>query len=176
MSVVIRMSRGGRKKLPYYSIVVADKRAPRDGRFIEKVGSYNPMLAKDDANRVTLVEDRIKAWLAEGAQPSERVQSFLAKAGLMKTAKKKFDQTKQHLPKAKAQERTREKEQALKDKAEEEAQAKLDAEEAAKAASEAPAEETPAVEEAEATSDEVPAETSEAPAEESAEKKEEDAA
>jgi small subunit ribosomal protein S16 len=82
MAVAIRLSRGGSKKRPYYRIVVADSRSPRDGSFIEKVGTYNPMLAKDDANRVTLNADRIKHWLGVGAQPSDRVLRFLDAAGL----------------------------------------------------------------------------------------------
>jgi small subunit ribosomal protein S16 len=82
MALAIRLSRGGRKKRPFYRIVVADKRMPRDGRYIEKLGTYNPLLADDDANRVQLVEDRVKYWLGEGAIPSERVALFLGKAGL----------------------------------------------------------------------------------------------
>ena len=81
MALSIRLSRGGRKKRPFYRIVVADKRMPRDGRYIEKLGTYNPLL-QDDAERVTLVEDRIKYWLSQGAKPSERVAIFLGKAGL----------------------------------------------------------------------------------------------
>ena len=83
MSVAIRLARGGAKKRPYYRIVVADRRMKRDGRFIERVGSYNPMLAKGDAARVVLNEERIRYWLECGAQPSERVQSFLAAAKMM---------------------------------------------------------------------------------------------
>ena len=82
MAVVMRLSRGGRKKRPFYRIVVADKRMPRDGRYIERLGTYNPLLAKDDENRVTLNEERIKHWLGEGAEPSYRVATFLGKAGL----------------------------------------------------------------------------------------------
>lgn len=83
MALAIRLSRGGRKARPFYRIIVADKRMPRDGRYIEKLGTYNPLLANDDANRVRLVEDRIKYWLEQGAQPSERVALFLGKAGLI---------------------------------------------------------------------------------------------
>lgn len=86
MSVAIRLQRGGAKKRPYYRIVVADKRMPRDGRYIEKVGAYNPMLPKDDEGRVTLVGDRIKHWLSVGALPSDRVHGFLHKAGLVEDA------------------------------------------------------------------------------------------
>ena len=80
MAIAIRLARGGAKKRPYYRIVVADSRMPRDGRYIEKVGTYNPMLAKDDEKRVILLEDRVKHWLAEGAKPSDRVSRFLEAA------------------------------------------------------------------------------------------------
>jgi small subunit ribosomal protein S16 len=80
----IRLARGGAKKRPYYSIVVADSHSPRDGRFIEKVGAYDPLLAKDNEKRVTLNADRITAWLAKGAQPTDRVARFLAVQGLTK--------------------------------------------------------------------------------------------
>lgn len=86
MSIAIRMSRGGSKKRPYYKIVVADARSPRDGRFIERIGSYNPLLAKDDENRVTLDSDRAKHWLDVGAQPSDRVARFLDAAGVRERA------------------------------------------------------------------------------------------
>src|SRR6187549_3853712 len=77
MALAIRLTRGGAKKRPYYRIVVADSRAPRDGRFIEKLGSYNPLLAKDSPERVKLDADRISHWLSVGAQPSDRVLRFL---------------------------------------------------------------------------------------------------
>jgi small subunit ribosomal protein S16 len=80
----IRLARGGAKKRPYYSIVVADSHSPRDGRFIEKVGAYDPLLAKDNEKRVTLNAERITAWLAKGAQPTDRVARFLAVQGLVK--------------------------------------------------------------------------------------------
>lgn len=83
MAISIRLSRGGRKKRPFYSIVVADKRMPRDGRYIEKLGTYNPLLNDENESRVTLVEDRIKYWLSQGAKPSERVALFLGRAGLI---------------------------------------------------------------------------------------------
>jgi small subunit ribosomal protein S16 len=86
MAVAIRLSRGGSKKRPYYRIVVADSRSPRDGHFIEKVGTYNPMLAKDDATRVTLNAERINHWLSVGAQPSDRVLRFLDVAGIKERA------------------------------------------------------------------------------------------
>ena len=82
MSVKIRMTRAGAKKRPFFRIVVADSRSPRDGRFIEKVGTYNPMLAKDHKDRVVLDQERLKHWLAVGARPSERVARFLHEAGL----------------------------------------------------------------------------------------------
>jgi small subunit ribosomal protein S16 len=83
MSLKIRLARGGAKKRPFYRIVVADSRYPRDGRFIERVGTYNPLLAKD-AERVVLDSEKITAWLAKGAQPTDRVHRFLDQAGLLK--------------------------------------------------------------------------------------------
>ena len=80
----IRLARGGAKKRPYYSIVVADSHSPRDGRFIEKVGAYNPLLKKDDPNRITLKGERITEWLGKGAQPTDRVARFLSTQGLAK--------------------------------------------------------------------------------------------
>lgn len=82
MSVRIRLARGGTKKRPFYRIVATDKRSPRDGRFLEKLGSYNPLLSKDDENRVVLREDRIRHWLGAGALPSDRVCRFLDAAGI----------------------------------------------------------------------------------------------
>jgi small subunit ribosomal protein S16 len=82
MALAIRLSRGGAKKRPYYRIVVADSRSPRDGRFIEKLGTYNPLLAKDSPERVKLDTDRIQHWLSVGAQPSDRVLRFLDAAGI----------------------------------------------------------------------------------------------
>ncbi len=175
MSVSIRSSRGGSKKRPYYRIVVADSRSPRDGNFIEKVGTYNPMLAKDDANRVTLNSDRLKHWLSVGAQPTDRVARFLDAAGLKERPAR--NNPKKAEPGEKAKERLEEKaakiaeaEEAAK-AAEEAANAPAEeavAEEAAPAeaaADEAPAAEEPAAEEAPAA--EEPA--AEAPAEEKAE-------
>jgi small subunit ribosomal protein S16 len=86
MSIAIRLARGGAKKRPYYRIVVADTRSARDGRFIEKLGTYNPMLAKDDANRVVLDLERAKHWLGVGAKATDRVARFLDAAGLLKRA------------------------------------------------------------------------------------------
>lgn len=113
----IRLARGGAKKRPYYRIVVSDVRSPRDGRFIEKLGTYNPLLAKDDANRIILKEDRIKHWLGMGAQPSERIASFLGKAGII-AMPKYTEKTIKAQPKAKTLERMKEKEEKAKAKAE----------------------------------------------------------
>jgi small subunit ribosomal protein S16 len=152
MSLRIRLSRSGAKKRPYYRIVVADGRSPRDGRFIERVGTYNPMLAKDAAERVTLKEDRIKHWIGLGAQPSDRVVRFLAAAGLAEKPVRP-EQTKKNQPKRKTLERMAEKEAKVKEAAE--AAAAAAAEAAAAAA--APAEEAPAPVE-EAPAEEAPAE------------------
>ena len=84
MSVKIRLARGGAKKRPYYRIVVADIRMPRDGRYIERVGSYNPLLPKDHEDRVSLEKDRIIEWLSKGAKPTDRVARFLDEAGILK--------------------------------------------------------------------------------------------
>jgi small subunit ribosomal protein S16 len=106
MATKIRMTRHGAKKRPFYYIVVADSRSPRDGRFIERLGTYNPMLEKGHQDRVTLKTDRIKYWLSVGALPSERVQRFLADAGLAE--KPVIRETPQKsAPKAKAQERAK---------------------------------------------------------------------
>jgi small subunit ribosomal protein S16 len=106
MSLKIRLARGGAKKRPFYRIVVAESRFSRDGRFVERIGSYNPMLNRDDPNRVVLDLEKAKAWLAKGALPSERVQHFLAKAGVMK-APERHAQTKKDKPRAKTQERVK---------------------------------------------------------------------
>jgi small subunit ribosomal protein S16 len=106
MSLKIRLARGGAKKRPFYRIVVAESRFSRDGKFVERIGSYNPMLAKDHADRVVLDAERAKYWLSKGATPSDRVHHFFHKAGLM-AAPKRHDQTKQDKPKAKAQERAK---------------------------------------------------------------------
>jgi small subunit ribosomal protein S16 len=104
MSLKIRLARGGAKKRPFYSIVVADTRSPRDGRFIEKVGTYNPMLPKDHAARLSINEERVKHWLSVGALPTDRVALFLGNAGLVE--KPEWRETpQQSAPKAKAQER-----------------------------------------------------------------------
>ncbi|PKA40767.1 30S ribosomal protein S16 [Rhizobium sullae] len=116
MALKIRLARGGSKKRPYYHVVVADARSPRDGRFLEKLGSWNPMLAKDDAKRVELNAERIKHWLDNGAQPTDRVLRFLNEAGVAKReAKNNPEKAK---PGKKAQERTAEKAQKAADAAE----------------------------------------------------------
>ena len=152
MALKIRLSRGGAKKRPYYRIVVADSRMPRDGRYIERVGTYNPMLAKDDEMRVTLKEDRIKHWISQGALPSDRVHRFLAGAGIME-ARVIPTQTKKDKPKARTLERIKEREAKAAAKAEAAAEA---------AAAPAPAEEAPAEAPAEEAAVEAPA--AEAPA------------
>jgi small subunit ribosomal protein S16 len=99
-----RMSRGGTKKRPFYKIVVADARSPRDGRFIERLGHYNPLLARDSGERVKFDLDRVKYWLSQGAQPSDRVERFLADAGLV-PKKTQFNDPLKSSPRKKAQER-----------------------------------------------------------------------
>lgn len=136
MSVRIRLSRGGSKKRPFYKVVAADSRAPRDGRFIERLGSYNPMLPQDNAQRFTVNEERVKYWLSQGAQPTERLEKLLSSLGLVK-APAIPAQPKKSAMKAKALERIKEKEE----KAKAAAEAKAEAEAAAK---EAPAEEASA--------------------------------
>lgn len=138
MSVKIRLARGGAKKVPYYRIVVANNTAPRDGAFLEKVGTYNPVLNKDDKNRVTLVKDRVDYWIAKGAQPTERVAKFLSDAGikLPKHITKKMDVLKK-VHEAKALVRAEEEKKKAAEKAAEEAAAAKEAEEAAKAEAEA---------------------------------------
>ncbi|MCW2350915.1 small subunit ribosomal protein S16 [Sphingobium sp. B1D7B] len=153
MATSIRLSRGGSKKRPYYKIVVTDSRSPRDGRFIERIGSYNPLLAKDDEKRVVLDTERAKHWVSVGAQPTDRVARFLDAAGVKERA-------------ARNNPNKAEPGQKAKDRAEDKATKLAEAEEARKAAEEAanaPAEE-PA---AEAPAEEAPA--AEAAAEEQAE-------
>lgn len=152
MALAIRLSRAGRKARPFYRIVVADKRMARDGRYIEKLGTYNPLLANDDENRVKLVEERIKYWLSQGAQPSERVAIFLGKAGIIDMPAQP-NRPNKSAPGEKAKMRIEEKEEKRK-AAEEAAKA---AEEEAKAAAAAPAPEEAPAEEA-AAEEEKPAE------------------
>jgi small subunit ribosomal protein S16 len=111
MSLKIRLARGGAKKRPYYSIVVADSRSPRDGRFIEKLGTYNPMLDRSAADRVTLKAERIQHWLGVGALPTDRVARFLGDAGLIEKPPLKDNPIKAR-PKARAQERMKAAEEA----------------------------------------------------------------
>jgi small subunit ribosomal protein S16 len=171
MALSMRLSRGGSKKRPYYKIVVADARAPRDGKFIERIGSYNPQLPKDSAERMVLDTERAKHWLAAGAQPSDRVARFLDVAGVKER-------------KVKSNPNKGEPGQKAKDRAEDKATKLAEAEEAAAAAAAAPAPEpepevveevaaeeaAPAVEEAPAAEEAAPAEAAaeEAPAAEEA--------
>ena len=126
MALKIRLARGGAKKRPFYRIVVSDSRKPRDGRFIERLGTYNPLLAKDNEERVKLKVDRIKHWLDLGAKPSDRVASFLGQAEIIPATRR--NNPNKAKPKAKAQERM------------------AAAKEAEEAAAAAPAEEAPAEE------------------------------
>ena len=151
MALKIRLARGGSKKRPYYRIVIADIRMPRDGRFIEKVGSWNPMLPKDDENRVTLEVERIKYWMSVGALPTDRVARFLDAEGLMK--REASNNPNKAKPGKKRVEREAEKKvaaeaakEAAKAEKEAEKEAAKAAKEAAKAEAEKPAEE-PAAEE-----------------------------
>lgn len=103
--VVIRLSRGGAKKRPFYNIVATDRRNRRDGRFIERIGSYDPMQPKESEKRLIIDQEKAKAWLAKGAQPTDRVARFLSQVGLMQW---KWNETpKKSAPKAKAQERAK---------------------------------------------------------------------
>src|SRR5512142_2556004 len=102
--LAIRMTRHGAKKRPFFHIVVADSRSPRDGRFIEKLGTYNPLLPREHAQRITLDKERIAHWLKVGAQPSDRVARFLAAAEMVKP-RERTEQPKKSAPRAKAQER-----------------------------------------------------------------------
>ena len=157
MPVRIRLSRGGAKKRPFYRIVVADSRRARDGKFIDQIGTYNPMLPKDSADRIKMDVDKAKEWISKGAQPSDRISIFLSKLGVM-DAPTITEKTKKHLPKKKAQERlaaAKEKEEAAKTAAEEPKAEEASAEEATPAeepkAEEASAEEATPAEEPKAT-------------------------
>jgi len=140
MSLKIRLARGGAKKRPYYRIVVADSRMPRDGRFIERVGTYNPMLAKDHPERVTLKADRIKHWLGVGALPSDRVARFLGHAEIIAMPTHR-EQPKKSAPRPKTVERMKEREEKRKaaEEAAREAAAAAEAAAAEPASEEAPA-------------------------------------
>ena len=104
MALKIRLTRAGAKKRPFYRVVIADSRSPRDGRFVEKIGTYNPMLPQGHADRLKLDTDRVRHWLGVGAQPTDRVALFLAQAGLAPMPARR-EQPVQSAPKAKAQER-----------------------------------------------------------------------
>ncbi len=177
MATKIRLARGGSKKRPYYRIVIADARVPRDSSYIEKVGSYNPLLAKDDAERIKYDAERIKYWLSTGAEPTETIARFLRKDGLLTTkpiytAKKKIEKL---APRAEAR---KEAEESAKAEAEANAKAEAEApkeeavveEVATEEVAETPAEETPKEEapkeEAKSDDDAKTEEKSEAPAEE----------
>jgi small subunit ribosomal protein S16 len=140
----IRMSRGGAKKRPFYKIVIADSRRPRDGKFIEKVGFFNPLLPKDKKERLNLDTDRIKYWLSQGAQPSDRVARFLGQENIIPMPAQKNNPIKAK-PKKKAQEKSKAAEEAKKAA---EAAAAAPAAEEAPVAEAAPAEEVPAAEQA----------------------------
>ena len=153
MAIALRLSRGGAKKRPYYRIVAADSRRARDGKYLEQIGIYNPLLAKDNPERVKLDEERARYWLGVGAQPSDRVARFLDAMGVREREARNNPQKAE--PGEKAKER-----------AEEKAAKAAEAEEVAKAADEAPAEETPAEE---TVAEDAPAEETaaeDAPAEE----------
>lgn len=107
MAMKIRLARGGSKKRPFYRIVAADSRMPRDGRYVEKLGTYNPLLAKDDENRVVMNVERIQYWMGEGAQVTDRVSRFLEAAGII--AKKERNNPKKAVPGKKMQDRAEEK-------------------------------------------------------------------
>jgi small subunit ribosomal protein S16 len=144
MAIAIRLSRGGAKKRPYYRIVVADSRSARDGKYLEQIGTYNPLLPKDSEERVKLNGDRAKHWLSVGAQPSDRVARFLDAAGVRERA-------------ARNNPKKGEPGEAAKERAEERAAKEAEAAEAAAAAAAAPEPEAP-------TSSDEPAEGSDAPA------------
>ncbi len=152
MALAMRLSRGGSKKRPYYKIIVADSRSPRDGKFIERIGSYNPLLPKDSAERIILDAERAKHWLTVGAQPSDRVARFLDAAGVLER-------------KVKVNMAKGEPGQKAKDRAEDRATKLVEAEEAAAAAAAAPAPEPEPEVVEEAAIEEVAAEEA-APAEE----------
>jgi len=154
MPLKIRLARAGAKKRPFYRIVIADARAPRDGRFIEIVGTYNPILPKGDENRVTLNPDRIKHWQSVGAQPTDRVLRFLDAAGLAKREARNNPQKAE--PGKKAQERAEAKAAAAEAPAAEAPAAETPAEDVP--ADDTPAAEVPAAEAPAAEAEEAPAE------------------
>lgn len=145
MSLRIRLARGGAKKRPFYRIVVADSRMPRDGRFIERVGTYNPMLAKDHPDRITLQAERIQHWLKIGAQPSDRVARFLGQAEIVPMPTYR-EQPKKSAPRPKTVERMAAREEKRKAAEEAAKEASAAATAAAEPAEPAPAEPAPAAE------------------------------
>ena len=162
MSVRIRLARGGSKKRPFHKIVVADKRAPRDGRFIEQIGFYNPLVPKENPEHFKIDVDKAKAWIAKGAELTDRMARLMAAAGIIeaKAVKTNAEQPKKSAPKAKAQERLAAAKEAEEAKRQAELEAKAAAEAEAKAAEEA------AKAEAEAKASEEAAPAAETPAEE----------
>ena len=145
MALKIRLARGGAKKRPYYRIVVAEASSPRDGRFVERLGSYNPMVPKDHPERLTLDGERASYWMSKGAKPTERVAKMMAGLGLV-DAPEIREQPKKSAPGKKRQEREAEAAAAAAEAAEAAAAADAAAAEEAAAAAEAPAEEAPAEE------------------------------
>jgi len=166
MSVKIRLARGGTKKRPFYRIVIADTRSPRDGRFIERIGHYNPMVPRDHPERLRLDEERARHWISVGARPSDRVARFLGQANIIPMPVRR-EQTKQNLPKKKELERRAAEAEAKKEAQSADAHAAADAAkaEAAKAAAEAEAAEAAAAEAAAAkkAAEEAPAPEAPAP-------------
>ena len=146
MALKIRLARGGAKKRPFYRIVVAEASAPRDGRYVERVGTYNPMVPKDHEQRLTLNGERISFWMSKGAQPTERVHKMLASAGLM-AAPVLRDQPKKSAPGKKRSEREAAADEAAADAEAQAAKAVEDASAGEAVAEEAPAEEVPVEEE-----------------------------
>lgn len=190
MAMKIRLARGGSKKRPFYSIVAADSRMPRDGRFIEKLGTYNPLLPKDREDRVKMDVEKVKAWLDKGAQPTDRVSRMLEAAGVLEA--KTRSNPKKALPGKKAQERAAEKAGKTADAAGKSAataeaseaselsdgqapEAEAPAEEQSPASEEAPAEESSAASEVTSADEETPSDEK-ASADEKADATEEEAA
>ncbi|MDC0563533.1 30S ribosomal protein S16 [Alphaproteobacteria bacterium] len=169
MALKIRLSRGGSKKRPFYRIVVAEAASPRDGRYVERLGHYNPMTAKDNEQRLVVNGERVAYWLGLGAQPTERVQKLLASLELMAPVKLREQPKKSAVGKKRAerQEEAAAAEAAAKEAAAAEAEAAAKAAPAEEAAAEAPAEEAAAEAPAEEAAAEAPAEeaAAEAPAE-----------
>ena len=159
MSLKIRLSRAGAKKRPFYRIVVADSRSPRDGRYIEKIGTYDPLLPRDSAQRVNLEVERAKHWLSQGAQPTDRVLRFLDAVGLMKR------EARLNPHKGQPGQKRLDREEAKQKAEEEKAKAAAEAAAALPPAPEEPVAEAPAEEAAaEVPAEEAPAETAEAEA------------